>query len=205
MTSWLNLAQIPPPSLSNSVQFIPTVGQLKGTKSRSPAFLPRDAILKRYTLPLCVRLSVTSRYCIKTNRRTELVFVSETSFDGDPKLHYYKQNRVPPKIRVLPSGTLPQTLDRKNSPRQKVDGVVNKTRRRSSLWITRTTIERVVAECASLLYTGRLQPSNSTTSTWSKCTTVVPCAAVGEILTASSRRAVRLRLQSFLLASVFTV
>jgi len=35
-------------------------------------------------------------------------------------------------------------------------GVVKKTRRRSGLWITPTTVERVVAECTGLLHVGRL-------------------------------------------------
>ena len=38
---------------------------------------------------------------------------------------YYKEILVPPKIRVLPSGTLSQTLDLEILPQQ-VDGVVNK-------------------------------------------------------------------------------
>jgi len=87
----------------------------------------------------------------------------------------------------------------KISPR--VGAVVNKTCRRSNVWIrpAPTTVERVVAVCVSLLYAGRLQPSNSITSTCSGCTSCsYTRAAVSEILTATSRRAVRLRQQSFL-------
>ena len=49
----------------------------------------------------------------------------------------------------------PKLWTYKTSPRQ-VDSVVNKSRRRSSLWITPTTVERVVAECISLSYVGQL-------------------------------------------------
>jgi len=54
--------------------------------------------------------------------------------------------RIPTEIRVLRSGTSPQTLHLENfsSPRQ-VDGVINKTRRQFGLWITLTTVERAVA------------------------------------------------------------
>ena len=45
-----------------------------------------------------------------------------------------------------------QTLDLENFAT--VDRVVNNTRRRSSLWITATTVERVVAEC--MVFTARL-------------------------------------------------
>ena len=79
------------------------------------AFLPRDDMLARYMLSSRVRLSVrpsvrlsfTSRYCIETVRRTELVYGT------GPKL-CYKEIRISPKIRVLPCGTLPQTLDLEN-------------------------------------------------------------------------------------------
>jgi len=46
-------------------------------------FLPLDAILARYMLSsvcLSVRLSVTSRYCIETTGRIELVFATDASF-----------------------------------------------------------------------------------------------------------------------------
>jgi len=47
-------------------------------------FLPRDAILARYLLSSCVRLSVrlsvTSRYCSETTGQLELVFGTEASF-----------------------------------------------------------------------------------------------------------------------------
>jgi len=48
-------------------------------------FLPRDPTLARYMLSSCirvsVRLSVTSRYCIETTGRIELVFGTGASFD----------------------------------------------------------------------------------------------------------------------------
>ena len=99
---------------------------------------------RRYASAVCavvclsVRLSVTSRYCIVKARRTEMVFGKGAFF-----LTYltlcYMEIRVFPKITVFSSVTLPQTLDS-----WQVDGEVNRTRRRSSLWITRTTVERVV-------------------------------------------------------------
>ena len=51
--------------------------------SRAPSLLARNAMLARYSLSSCVRLSVrsvTSRYCIKTTGRIELVFGMEASF-----------------------------------------------------------------------------------------------------------------------------
>ena len=51
--------------------------------SRAPSLLARDAMFARYSLSSCVRLSVrsvTSRYCIKTTGRIELVFGMEASF-----------------------------------------------------------------------------------------------------------------------------
>ena len=61
---------------------------------------------------LSVRLSVlTSRYCIETTGRIEPVFGIEAFFTY-PAL-CYNEIRVSPKIRVLSSGTLPQTLDLK--------------------------------------------------------------------------------------------
>ena len=42
-------------------------------------------------------------------------------------------------------------VDLENSPQQVVGVLVT-----LSLWITPTTVERVVAECTSLLYVGRL-------------------------------------------------
>jgi len=61
--------------------------------NENPAqFLPRDAMLARYMLSLCVCLSVrpsvclsvclsvTNRYCIETSGRIEVVFSMESSF-----------------------------------------------------------------------------------------------------------------------------
>ena len=60
------------------------------------------------------------------------------------------------KIGVLLFLTVPQTLDFENSATASrwCIGVVSKICRWSSLWITRTTVERVVTECTSLLYVG---------------------------------------------------
>ena len=70
-------------------------------------------MLAQYMQPLCVSLyvclSVTSRYCVETTRRIELVLAWELLLTH-AKL-CCKEIRVPPKIMVLPSGTFPQTLD----------------------------------------------------------------------------------------------
>ena len=56
-----------------------------------------------------VRPSVTSRYCIETTGRIELVFGMKASF-----YLCCKEIRVSPEIRVLPSGTLSETPDLDN-------------------------------------------------------------------------------------------
>jgi len=58
-----------------------------------------------------------------------------------PKL-CYKKIRVSPKIRALPAGTLPQIPDVENFATAS---------RWSSLWITPTTVERVVAGCTEFI------------------------------------------------------
>jgi len=89
---------------------------------------------------LSIRLSVTSRYWIETTGQIELVLAIHASFAYPSP--YYKEIRVPPKIRVLPSGTLsPNSELRKFRHARQVDRVVNKTRRRSSLLITLTTVD----------------------------------------------------------------
>jgi len=50
------------------------------TELHHVAFLPRDAMLARYLLSSRVCPSVTSRYCIETIGRIELVFGVEASF-----------------------------------------------------------------------------------------------------------------------------
>ena len=84
----------------------------------------------------------------------------------------------------------PQTLDL-------VDCVVNKTRWRSRLWITPTTVERAVARCTKFIARW------STTTLWLHyfdlfwiCCTgcfIRCCATVAKIFTDTSRRAARLR------------
>jgi len=64
-------------------------------------------------LSVCARLSVTSRSSIETDERIELFLAREL-----PSTHptlCSEEIRVSPKTRVLPSGTLSQTLDFKNS------------------------------------------------------------------------------------------
>jgi len=83
----------------------------------------------------------------------------------------YKEIRVSTKIRPHPSGTLSKTLDLKISPQEVVGVLVwstNSLTTTVSLLITPTTVERVVAECTSLIHVGRLQPSNSITSICSR-------------------------------------
>ena len=91
-------------------------------------------------------------------------------------------------------------------PRQ-VDGVVNKTRRRSSLWITRTTVERVVARCRKCITlrstVNPLTPLLRFVLDFSYKLFLHCFAAVDKILTDTSRRAVRLRSQSFLSTRLF--
>jgi len=62
------------------------------------------------------------------------VHLSQNGSTGRASLRY-KKISVSPKIRVLPSGTLSETLNFKISPQQ-VDRVVSITRRRSYLLTT---------------------------------------------------------------------
>ena len=84
--------------------------------------LPRDAMLARYMLPLCVRLSVspsvspsvTSRYCIETTGRIELVFGMEASLDQIYSTLCCDEIQVPTKITALSSRTFSLTPDLEN-------------------------------------------------------------------------------------------
>jgi len=71
-------------------------------------------MLARYLLSSCVRPSpsVTSRYCIETTGRIELVFSIEASFPH--RTLCGKEIWVSPKVRALTFRTLSQTLDFKN-------------------------------------------------------------------------------------------
>ena len=83
-------------------------------------------------------------------------------FSFDLSYTVFLGNSGTSKMRVLPSGTLLQTLDLENS-RRRVDGIVIKTRRRSSLWTTPVMVERR-GRTRVAYYTSVLQPSNSITS-----------------------------------------
>ena len=105
---------------------------------------------------------------------------------------------------VLPAGTLPETLT--ISLRQ-VDGVIRKIRRRSSLWITPTTFERVVVGCTSLSFVGRLQPPNPITAIYSGfLVQLVPTLLCSSWQTLSARKVVRasVGLQLVLLCTVYS-
>jgi len=63
--------------------------------------------------PVSVCLSITSQSSVETDERIRLIFGVVASF----VLSYTskcKENWVPPKITVFPSGTSPQTLDLEN-------------------------------------------------------------------------------------------
>ena len=97
-----------------------------------------------------VRPSVTSRSSVETAEQMELIFGMGASFDITlncviRKFGYTSKNKV------LPSGTLRQTLNLENFLPRQVDRAVNKTRRQSSLLITLTTVELVVAGCRKFL------------------------------------------------------
>ena len=89
-------------------------------------FTARRYAIARYLLSSRVRLpvcpSITSRYCIETTARIELV--SGTGLSSTYPTLCCGEIRVSPKNRVLPSGTLSQTSDLEISPRQ-VDRVVD--------------------------------------------------------------------------------
>jgi len=106
-----------------------------------------------YVLAPCPSVSVTSRSSIETTERIELFLAWELS-STYPTL-CYKDIRVPLKIRVLPSDTLPELRTLKifaSSSRS----CGRRNCRRSSLWITPTTIDASLLDAHSLLHIGRL-------------------------------------------------
>ena len=120
--------------------------QNPGHQSVAPTLLilPRDAMLARYMLSSCVclsvRPSVTSRYCIQTTRQIKLVLARELRFIY-PNLRYEE-------IWVSQKSVLPSTTFARNCGLRKFRhgksvvgyiGVENETRRRSNLWISRST------------------------------------------------------------------
>jgi len=100
-------------------------------------FLPHDAKLARYMLSVCVRLSV--RHTHQTLHRNDWMNRAWHESFLPPILLCYEDIQVDPKIRALPPDLCRKLWTEKISPRQ-VDRVVNKTRRRSSLLTTLTTI-----------------------------------------------------------------
>jgi len=67
--------------------------------------------------PVCP--SVTRRYCVETAARLELIFCIDFP---RPILRCFREIRVSPKIWVLPTGTLSQTLDLENFATAHHDG-----------------------------------------------------------------------------------
>ena len=86
-------------------------GPARTDKRHSIDFYRRDAVLARVqAMALCLCLvSVTSRYSVERVERIGLVLAWELLFTF-PTL-CSKEIQVPSKIRLLPSGTLLQTLD----------------------------------------------------------------------------------------------
>jgi len=112
-------------------------------------------MLARYILSSCVRLSVRHKPALYRNGCRLIDFVIGMKVISIYPTLCYKEIWVPlpaPKIRVLPSGTLPQSLGLKILPWQ-VDRVVNKIHRRLSLL---TTPIRQSTSCGCLLNIGRL-------------------------------------------------
>jgi len=74
--------------------------------------LPRDAMLARYLLSSCVRLSVCSSQAgVVSKRLDESSWLSAWRLSSICPTLCSKKISVSPKIRVLPSGTLSQTHD----------------------------------------------------------------------------------------------
>ena len=102
--------------------------------------------------PVCVRMcpSVISRQSYRNDRTNQAVLGHESflRFDSGQDI------RVPPKIRAS------YTSLRNFVPNSgwQVDRGVSKTRRRSSLWITPTTVDALLLDTHSLLHAGRLHP-----------------------------------------------
>jgi len=148
--------------------------------------------------------SVTRRSSIKADGRIEpgffeweLISTCPTPFD--------KEILVASKIRVLPSETPSQTLVLKNyfatgSRWWRCWWCVNKTRQRSSLWITPRLSRRRAHTTRRSTVTLQL---HNFVLLWIFCTTCsYSCAAVDKISTDTARRAVPLRLSSFLFLAI---
>ena len=73
-------------------------------------FLPRDAMLARYTLSSCVRPSV----CPSQAATGRIELVLSWRFPSTYLTLFYNEIWVSPEICVLPSGTLSQTPDLEN-------------------------------------------------------------------------------------------
>jgi len=95
----------------------PPLGFARRPATCHARFLPRDAMIARYMLLSCVRLSAVCPSQvgspIETTGRIELVFGMEASL--------YLSHTTCKEIRVLPSGTLFQTPDLENFATE-VDG-----------------------------------------------------------------------------------
>ena len=87
------------------------VGNVLEPLAKVVEFLPRDAMLVRYMLSSRVCLFVIRQYHIETTGWIELFFWREGSTYSIYATLCCKESRVSPKMRVLPSGTLSQTLD----------------------------------------------------------------------------------------------
>jgi len=95
-------------------------------------------------------LSVTSRSTVEMHERVNLVLAWE--FSSTYPTVCYNEILIPPKIRVLPSGTFSQTLDFLTE----VDDVVNKTHPVVKLVDYTCDGRHIVVDTFSLLHVGRL-------------------------------------------------
>ena len=95
-------------------------------------------MLARYMQSSCVCPSVRPPLPVlyRNDWTNQAGFWQDSFFRLIPHCVIRKFGELRLKIKVLPSGTLFQTLELEMSPGQ-IDGVVDKTRRRSSLWIAR--------------------------------------------------------------------
>jgi len=96
----------------------------------------------RPTVRLSVRPSVTSRYCIETTWRIELI-VGIGLPSTDPTL-CYKEIWVSPKIKVLPYWTLCQTPDLENFT------TASQSRRQRNSSLSSSTVEFVDNACTTV-------------------------------------------------------
>ena len=115
----------------------------------------------------------------------------------------YEKTRVSRKCKGTSLWNFFRTLNLKILPRQ-VAGVINRTRRRSSLLTTPAAIDASWLDAHHLPHDGRPMPSlHCFDSLWICCTNCSQCcAAVDKISTDVARRAVRLQQQSFLSVAV---